>query len=103
MRASGNRADAGGRLPLLLRLHGLRGASQAEARRLLRVLFLRFGAVPAGPDRAVPLVSRVRSILFSWPMLFAYNKLRAENEGGALCQSLPCFRKQPLTLKQLIF
>ncbi len=33
-------------------MHGLRRDAAAEAGRLLRVLFLRFGAVPADPGRA---------------------------------------------------
>ncbi len=38
---------AGERLPVLLRLQRLWATPQAEARGLLRVLFLRLGAVPA--------------------------------------------------------
>jgi hypothetical protein len=32
-----------------------------------------------------------------------YQLNTAPREGGALCQSLLCFKKQPLILKQLIF
>jgi hypothetical protein len=41
------------RVPILLRLHRLRHAAAAEARTLLRFLFLWFGAVPVGSGRAV--------------------------------------------------
>ncbi len=41
------------RLPVLLRMHRLRRAAPAEAGRLLRVLFLRLGAVSANSGRAV--------------------------------------------------
>src|SRR6266446_6608087 len=78
MRASGDRADAGRRLPILLYLQGLRGAPQAEARGLLRVLFLRLGAVPAGPDRTALFVSRIRSI-FSWLMLCTVSRTSRES------------------------
>jgi hypothetical protein len=39
-------------LPVFLSLHQLRRDAQAETRRLLRVLFLRLGSLPTGPDRA---------------------------------------------------
>ena len=39
-------------MPVFLHLHRLRGNAAAEVRRLLRVLFLRLGSVPAGPGRA---------------------------------------------------
>src|SRR5262249_22019591 len=53
MRASGDRTNAGERLPILLRLQGLRGTPQAEAGGLLRLLLLRLGAVPADSSGAV--------------------------------------------------
>src|SRR5262245_64637954 len=53
LRASGDRTDAGGRLPVLLRLQRLRATPQAAARGLLRVLFIRLGAVPARSSGAV--------------------------------------------------
>src|SRR5262249_34661986 len=40
-------------LPVFLYLHRLRRDAAAEAGRLLRVLFLRLGSVPADPDRTV--------------------------------------------------
>jgi hypothetical protein len=43
-RESGNHADE--RLPVFLRMHGLRHDAAAEARLLLRVLLLRVGALP---------------------------------------------------------
>jgi hypothetical protein len=46
-----HRDHANRRLHLLLRVWRLRNRSAAEARRLLRVLFLRLAAVPADPDR----------------------------------------------------
>jgi hypothetical protein len=41
-------ADANRRLPVFLQLHRLRHAAQAQTGRLLRVLLLRVGALPAG-------------------------------------------------------
>jgi hypothetical protein len=43
----GDGANADGCVPVLLRLQGLWGKAEAVAGRLLRVLFLRIGAVPA--------------------------------------------------------
>lgn len=45
--------DADGRLPHLLCMHDVRRDAAAEARRLLRVLFLRFCSVSTDPGRAV--------------------------------------------------
>ena len=45
--SSGHRNHADRRLPVFLQLHRLRAASQTQARRLLCVLFLRVGGVPA--------------------------------------------------------
>jgi hypothetical protein len=42
---------ADGRLSVVLRVHGLRGEVAVEARRLLRVLLLRFGAMPPDANR----------------------------------------------------
>ena len=53
LRAPGDRTNAAGRLPVLLRLQGLRATSQAEAGGLLRVLFIRLGALPARPSGAM--------------------------------------------------
>jgi len=53
VRASGDRTNAAGRLPVLLRLQRLRTTTQAAARGLLRVLFIRLGAVPARPSGAM--------------------------------------------------
>jgi hypothetical protein len=53
LRASGDRTDAAGRLPVLLRLQRLRATPQAAARGLLRVLFIRLGAVPARSSGAM--------------------------------------------------
>ena len=50
VRAPGHRDDADRRLPVLLRLSALRHPAQAQAGRLLRLLFLRNHAVPADPD-----------------------------------------------------
>ena len=52
LRSPADGDDADGRLPVLLRLPRLWGAPAAQARRLLRVLFLRLGAVPADPRGA---------------------------------------------------
>src|SRR5215831_2451359 len=60
LRTSGNRAHAAGRLPVLLRLQRLRATPQAEARGLLRVLFIRLGAVPARASGAMRRLSRKR-------------------------------------------
>ena len=49
MRLPGDGKNAHGRLPVLLRLQGLRRALEAISGRLLRVLFLRIGAVPTDP------------------------------------------------------
>lgn len=43
-----DRADADGRLPILLRLQALRRPLEAQGRRLLRLLLLRDGSVSAG-------------------------------------------------------
>jgi hypothetical protein len=55
MRASGRGADADRRLPIFLSLQGLWRTAQAEAGRLLRVLFLWVGAVSANPTAAIVL------------------------------------------------
>ena len=60
LRASGDRAHAAGRLPVLLRLQGLRATPQAAAGGLLRVLFIRLGAVPARSSGAMRRLSRQR-------------------------------------------
>ena len=60
LRASGDRAHAAGRLPVLLRLQGLRATPQAAARGLLRVLLIRLGAVPARSSGALRRLSRKR-------------------------------------------
>src|SRR5262245_1985211 len=54
LRPSLKRADADRRVPVLVRVQGLRREAQAVAGRLLRVLFLRLGAVPAGATRGTP-------------------------------------------------
>jgi hypothetical protein len=41
------------RLPVFLSVHRLRRDAEAKTRRLLRVLFLRLGSLPAGPGRAL--------------------------------------------------
>ena len=51
MRLSVRRADADRCLSVLLYLQGLRTEAQAIGRRLLRVLFVRVGALPAGPAK----------------------------------------------------
>src|SRR5215831_7457652 len=53
LRPSGDRANAAGRLPVLLRLQGLRATPQTEGRGLLRVLLIRLGAVPARSSGAM--------------------------------------------------
>ena len=53
MRAADERTNAAGCLLVLLRLQGLWATAQAEAGRLLRVLFLWFGPVPTDPGRTV--------------------------------------------------
>jgi hypothetical protein len=45
--------DADRRLPVFLYLHRLRRDAAAQARRLLCVLFLRLGSVPADPGRTL--------------------------------------------------
>src|SRR5207244_13089407 len=51
--AHGDHAD--GCLPVLLRLHQLRDAAQAESRSLLRVLLVRIGRLPTGAGGATML------------------------------------------------
>lgn len=46
----GTHADR--RVPILLHLHWLRGDAAAEGRRLLRILFVWLGSMPADPGRA---------------------------------------------------
>ena len=58
LRPSLDRADADRRLPVLVRLQGLRREAQAIAGRLLRVLFLRLGAVPASAACCAPARAR---------------------------------------------
>src|SRR6516165_7593095 len=58
LRAPGDRTNAAGRLPVLLRLQRLRATPQAEAGGLLRVLFIRLGAVPARSSGAMRGLSR---------------------------------------------
>jgi hypothetical protein len=55
--------DAGRRLPDFIHLHAVRRDAAAEAGRLLRVLFLRFGALSADPGRAVRRRERRRILL----------------------------------------
>ena len=50
LRETGDHAH--GCLPVLLRVHELRRAAASEARRLLRVLLVRLGEVPADPNAA---------------------------------------------------
>ena len=65
-----NHADE--RLPVLLRMHRLPDLAQAQAGRLLRVLLLRVGALPAGPagqerrllPRLVPRVVAYRVVAY---------------------------------------
>jgi membrane protein len=70
MRHRKGRAHAGGRVPDRLRLHLLRHAIAAQGWRLLRVLFLRLGAMPADPSgtlgrsRHRGLLPRVKAIGF---------------------------------------
>lgn len=47
LRTRCGRDDADRRLPVLLRVHGMRRAAQAKTGRLLRVLFLWLGSLPA--------------------------------------------------------
>jgi hypothetical protein len=47
-------------VPILLRLHWLRRAAQAQSKRLLSVLFLRIGAMPADSGGAL-LASQLRA------------------------------------------
>src|SRR5260370_795065 len=54
----GIRSVAGERLPVLLRLQRLWATPQAEARGLLRVLFVRLGAVPARSSGTIALLNR---------------------------------------------
>jgi hypothetical protein len=54
LRPSGDRNDAGERLPDFLRLQGLRRDPEAKARRLLRILLLRRCALSADPAGAGP-------------------------------------------------
>jgi hypothetical protein len=56
VRPSSNRNDAGRRLPVLLRMQGVRRALKAEVRGLLRVLFLWRRSMPAnsGSKKAWP-------------------------------------------------
>jgi hypothetical protein len=60
-----NRDDADGRLPVFLRVHWLRHTHSPEEGRLLRVLFLRIGALPADSDIGwrTPMLSEQRKPL----------------------------------------
>ncbi len=53
LRSKSGRDNADGCLPVFLQLRGLRCASKAEGRRLLRVLFLRLRALSADSGRAI--------------------------------------------------
>src|SRR5258708_10955026 len=53
LRQAGN--DAHRRLPVLLRMHPVRGVAQAQPRRLLRFLLVRLGQVPADAGAALLL------------------------------------------------
>src|SRR4029077_6444355 len=55
---SGARAHANGRLPVLLCLQRMRRTAQAEARRLLRILFLRLRAVSTNSAKSIVLSVR---------------------------------------------
>jgi hypothetical protein len=60
LQASGDRTNAEERLPVLLRLRRLRATPQAEARRLLRVLFVRVGALPTDANGTAPPLSNTQ-------------------------------------------
>lgn len=59
MRFQGHRDDAARCLSVLLCLQGLRREAEAESRRLLRILLLRIGALPAGPAARQGIVLRL--------------------------------------------
>ena len=50
MRTLEGRDHADGRLPVVLRMHKLRRAAAPEGWRLLRILFVWIGPLPAGTD-----------------------------------------------------
>src|SRR5215831_2802209 len=54
VRSHRNRTDADRRLPILLRLQGLRDGAEAQTWRLLRLLLLRHGSLSAGSAGHVP-------------------------------------------------
>src|SRR5262249_20356010 len=63
VRPRGDGTDADECVPVLLRLHGVWRASQAQAGRLLRLLLLRLGALPAGPrGRLLPVGAPPRPV-----------------------------------------
>src|SRR5216684_3494948 len=58
VRPSGDRAHADGRLPVFLCLQRVRRTAQAEARRLLRILFVRLGTLSAHSTKQIVLFIR---------------------------------------------
>ena len=62
MRASFDRDDADGCMHLLPRVRRLRGTVAPEVRRLLRVLFLRFGSLSTDPGRPITLRESGQSV-----------------------------------------
>jgi len=65
VRASGHWDDADQRMCVLLRLRGLRCVLKTQARRLLRVLFLRHDSVSAHPAERTLLRARIAARV-SW-------------------------------------
>lgn len=62
MRVSGDGGDADGRLPIFLRMQGVRSASEAAGRRLLRLLQLRHSPLPADPGKqSLLLIARPKA------------------------------------------
>jgi len=54
-------------MPVLLRLQWMRKAAQAKSRRLLRILLIRIGTLPAGPAKWQMWPSKARA--FSRPKM----------------------------------
>src|SRR5207253_4007230 len=91
MRLPQGGSHADGCVPVLLRMHPLQDAAQAERGRLLRILFLRVAQMPADPGTGVLLRVTARPscralvrCAGSWPRALI-NRMKAASRRGIMC------------------
>src|SRR5882724_4786753 len=84
---------------VLLRVQGLRRDTQAIAGRLLRILLIRFGALPSGPNgRAAPLNATSLALLVR-----SVRMLRRSLVAAKLAVALGLCRREHVERRQMIF